>query len=171
MVTLKQAIESLKHTPVSIADLKKLVPAKCKVVKLNELKGKHRSQVFKGVRAIIVLLPSKVSKIGHYITIIGRKHHIEYFSSLGNSMEYESKLLHSDEGILKQLLGSNYIYNRRRLQGSNFKIRTCAMYCVCRCYLSDLKLREFIPLFTNRITLKTPDDVVSMMNFISFQDV
>ena len=58
MVTLKQAIERLKHTPVALADLKKLMPAKCKVMKLDELKGKHRSQVFKGVRAIIVLLPS-----------------------------------------------------------------------------------------------------------------
>ena len=45
------------------------------------------------------------------------------------------------------------------------------MYCVARCYLSDLKLREFIPLFTNRVSMNTPDDVVSIMNFIHFQDV
>jgi hypothetical protein len=172
MVTLTQAIEALKHTPVGIQDLKKLVPPQCKVIKLAELKGKHRRQVFGGgVRALIVLLPSKVSKVGHYITLIGRTHHIEYFSSLGNSMERESKLLHSDQGILKQLLGANYIYNRTRLQGGAFKIRTCAMFCVARCFLSDLKLREFVPLFTNRVSLTTPDDIVSLMNFLTFQDV
>jgi hypothetical protein len=171
MVSLKAAIESLKHTPVGLSDLKKLVPPKCKVVKLNQLKGKHRTQVFKGVRAMIVLLPSSVSNVGHWITLIPKKNHIEYFSSLGNSMEHESTLLHSDEGILKQLLGSNYIYNRTKLQGRDFKIKTCAMYCVARCYLSDLKLREFIPLFTNRVSMNTPDDVVSIMNFIHFQDV
>ena len=171
MVNLKQAIDTLKHTPISISDLKKLVPKQCRVLKLIQLKNKPRRRVFKNVRAMIVLLPSTVSKVGHYITLIPREHHIEYFSSLGNSMERESKLLHNDEGILKKLLGSNYIYNRTKLQSGDFSIRSCAMFCVARCYLSDLKLREFIPLFKNRVTLDTPDDVVSIMNFIHFQDV
>ena len=171
MVSLKSAISSLKHTAVSIHDLRKLVPPKCKVVKLSELKGKHRSEVFKGVRGMIILLPSTVSPQGHYVAVLPRKNHIEYWSSLGNSPAKESKLLHIDEGIIDNLLGRHYIYNRTRLQSGDFSIKTCAMFCVARLYMSDLKMREFNSLFKSGMTANSPDDLVSLMSFMTFQDV
>ena len=171
MVNLKRIVNSLKHTPVSIQDLRKLVPPKCKVVKLNDLKGKHRSDVFKGVRGMIVLLPSTVSPQGHYVAILPRKNHIEYWSSLGNSPAKESTLLHIDEGIIDNLLGRHFIYNRTRLQSGDFKIKTCAMFCVARMFLSDLKMREFNSLFKSGMTASTPDDLISIMSFMTFQDV
>ena len=171
MVKLIAAIQKLKHTPVGIDDLKKLVPAKCVVVKLKSLKKKFRGSVFKGLRGMIVLLPSKVSKMGHYVTLIPRKHHIEYWSSLGKSPAQESALLHDDEGIMSDLLGRHFIYNRTRLQSGDFSIKTCAMFCVARLFLSDLKLREFNNLFKGSMTANTPDDLVSLMSFLQFQDV
>jgi len=171
MVSFTQLLEKLKHLPISVADLKVLVPPKCNVVKLKDLKGRHRSDVFKGSRGIIVLLPSKISKVGHYICLIPRKHHIEYFSSLGNSPQKESTLLHTDEGILTTLLGTNFVYNRKKLQGGDFKIRSCAMFCVARLYMSDLKLREFQQMFSKSVTLSTPDDIVSILCLLSFSEV
>ena len=171
MVSLKSAIDSLKHTAVSIHDLRKLVPPRCKVVKLAALKGKHRSEVFKGVRGIIILLPSTVSPQGHYVACLPRKNHIEYWSSLGNSPAKESTLLHIDEGIIDNLLGRHFIYNRTRLQSGDFKIKTCAMFCVARMFLSDLKMREFNSLFKSGMTVSTPDDLISLMSFMTFQDV
>ena len=171
MVSLRHVIQQLKHTPVGIEDLKKLVPSKCNVVKLSELKGQHRSKVFKGVRGLIVLLPSRVSKVGHYVAVVPRRNHIEYWSSLGNSPAKESALLHSDEGIITNLLGRHFIYNRTRLQSGDFSIKTCAMFCVARLYLSDLKLRQFNSLFSKGLTANTPDDLVSLMSFLPFQDV
>ena len=169
---LKSALEALKHTPVSVQDLKKLVPPKCDVVKLQQLKGRDRRSIFKNKRAVIVLLPSKISKIGHYICLVPKRHHIEYFSSLGNSPQKESKLLHNDEGItiIMKILGSDFIYNRTKLQSGDFKITTCAMWVCARAWLSDLRLREFLPML-NRVSAKTPDDIVSIMNFLHFQDV
>ena len=170
-ISLKSIVNQLKHTPVSVGDLKQLIPPKTKVVKLKDLKGKHRTQVFKGVRGIIVLLPSKVSKQGHYVTILPRRNHIEYWSSLGNSPAKEATLLHNDEGIIKNLLGNHFIYNRTKLQSGDFKIKTCAMFCVARLFLSDLKLREFNSLFTKGLTANSPDDLISLMSFMTFQDV
>ena len=172
MVTLSAALKSLKHTPVSISDLQALVPTKCKVVKLQALKETHRTVLFKNLRALVVLLPSTVSKIGHYICLMPRRNHIEYFSSLGNSPSKEATLLHNDEGTMKTLLGAHFIYNRTPLQDrADFKITTCAMFVVARAFLSDLKLREFVSLFSKPIAANTPDDIVAFMNFLRFQDV
>ena len=171
MVSLINAIQKLKHTPVGIEDLKKLVPAKCDVVKLKTLKGQNRTDVFKGLRGLIILLPSKVSKMGHYVVMLPRSNHIEYWSSLGNSPAKESTLLHNDEGIIKRLLGRHFIYNRVKLQSGDFDIKTCAMFCVARLFLSDLKMREFNSLFSKGITTNTPDDLVTLMSFLQFQDV
>ena len=170
-MTITGLIQKLKHMPISIADLSSLVPPKCKVVKLKTLKNRNRTDVFKGIRGLIVLLPSKVSKVGHYVCLIPHKHHISYFSSLGNSPTKEATLLHEDEGIMKSLLGSNFVYNRTKLQNNDFKIRTCAMWCVARLYLSDMKLREFTTLFSKSVTLQSPDDIVSLMCMLSFAEV
>jgi hypothetical protein len=171
MVSLKSVINRLKHTLVSVGDLKQLIPPKTKVVHLKELKGKHRTEVFKGLRGIIVLLPSNVSKQGHYVTILPRRNHIEYWSSLGHSPAKEATLLHDDEGIIKNLLGKHFIYNRTRLQSGDFKIKTCAMFCVARLFLSDLKMRQFNSLFSRGLTANTPDDLIGLMSFMTFQDV
>ena len=171
MVSLITVIQKLKHTPVGIHDLKKLIPPKCKIVKLQTLKNKNRLAVFKGLRGLIILLPSTVSKMGHYVTLLPRRNHIEYWSSLGHSPAKESTLLHNDEGIITDLLGKHFIYNRTRLQSGDFKIKTCAMFCVARLYLSDLKMREFNSLFSKGLTANSPDDLISLMSFLQFQEV
>ena len=148
-----------------------MVPAKCDVVKLKTLKGQNRTDVFKGLRGLIILLPSKVSKMGHYVVMLPRSNHIEYWSSLGNSPAKESTLLHNDEGIIKRLLGRHFIYNRVKLQSGDFDIKTCAMFCVARLFLSDLKMREFNTLFSKGLTANSPDDLISLMSFLQFQEV
>lgn len=173
MVNFKNLIERLKHLPIGIKDLKKLVPPKCGVLKLSQIKGVHRSSVFKKFpRGIIVLLPSNISKVGHYVALIPKKRSISYFSSLGNSAKKESTMLHTDENIMNEFLGSDFVYNRTTLQNANdFKIQTCAMWCVCRLYLSDLKLREFTSMFSKSVILNSPDDIVSILCLLAFSEI
>ena len=139
--------------------------------KLQDLKDKNRTDIFKNIRGLIVLLPSKLSNIGHYIAMIPKRNHITYFSSLGNSPTQEAKLLHNDEGIIKSILGKHFVYNRRKLQSGDFQIRSCAMFCVARLYFSELKSREFGQLFTNNVVLSTPDEIVSMLCILPFSEV
>lgn len=170
MVSLLELVEKLEHTPVSLADLRKLIPENCKAVELKHLKGKHRSSIFKDNEGMIVRLPSDLSKIGHFVCLLPKQHHIEYFSSLGNSPVQETKRLGNDKTLL-ELLGTEYIYNRKPLQSGKFNIKTCGMWVVTRLFLRDLKLREFQTLFSRSLSLQTSDDIVSIMMLILFSEV
>ena len=171
MVTLQSVMVTLKDTPVAIPDLRKLVPPYCKVVKLEDIHDKHRAELFKTHSSIIVLLPSDHSDVGHYIALIGKeKGYIEYFSSLAGSPEQEQKRLGTDQTLLK-ILGKRYLYNSKKLQQGKFSIQSCGMWVVARVILQDLKLREFQELFSRKVRINTPDDLVSIMVLLLFSQV
>ena len=171
MVSLSSLIETIKTTPVSIKFLRDRVPDKVDVVVYQALKDKHRSSVFKGKRAVVVLIPKKGSKMGHFIVLIPKPSHIEYFSSLGGSFTEELDKLHESTEIFKNLLGKNFIYNRVKLQSGAYKIEDCAAFVLARVFLSKLKQREFVGLFQRRLSLQSPDDIVSGLVLLHFVNV
>ena len=167
---LASLLETIENTPVSIGFLKKRVPSTVSVLAYQQLEGKHRSQLFKGKTAIIVLIPKKKSKMGHLICMIPRPNHIEYFSSLGNSFETELAQLHKSLDLFRSLIGKNYIYNKVKLQSGKYNINTCGAWVLARAKLAHMKLRDFTGLF-RRISLQTPDDIVSTMVLLDFVNV
>ena len=167
MVALKTLLESIETTPVSIGFLKKRVPKTVSVLAHTQLSGKHRSEIFKGKTAVIVLVPKKGSKRGHYVCLVPRPNHIEYFSSLGGSPEAEFAKLGKPLEIFRNLLGKNFIYNRTKLQSGAYNVNTCGAWVLARARLAHLKLRDFTGLF-NRISLQNPDDVVSALVLLDF---
>ena len=167
---LARLLETIENTPVSIGFLKKRVPSTVSVLAYQQLEGKHRSQLFKGKTAIIVLIPKKKSKMGHLICLIPRPNHIEYFSSLGNSFETELAQLQKSLDLFRALIGKNYIYNKVKLQSGKYNINTCGAWVLARAKLAHMKLRDFTGLF-RRISLQTPDDIVSTMVLLDFVNV
>lgn len=168
MVKLKSLIEQIESTPVSIGFLKKRVPANVAVYAYQQLKGKSRSELFKKNKALIVLIPKKNEKKGHYIALLARHNHIEYFSSLGQSPDSEMDKLHQSHTSIKNILGKNYIYNHVKLQRDrNYNINTCGAFVLARVFFHDLKLREFTELF-RRISLQNPDEIASIMVLLHF---
>ena len=163
MVTLTHLLETIESTPVSIGFLKKRVPKTVSVLAYQQLEGKHRSQLFKGKTAIIVLVPKKDSKMGHLICLIPRRNHIEYFSSLGNSFESEAKMLGVNPHIIQNIVGNDYIYNRVKLQKAKYTIQDCAVFVLLRLKFHKMKLREFTQLFSRKIILESSDDIASFM--------
>ena len=159
---MQQIIQKVKTTPIDLRILKKLVPKSCKAVKYSEL-NKSRREVFKGVEGLAVLIPHKISNIGHFITLIPKRHHIEYCSSLGGSPDEELDKLHQSHTIMKKLLGNNYVYNSVKLQSGKYNIKDCASFVLMRLYFRHLKLREFQKLFSRNIQLSNPDDIASAM--------
>ena len=164
---LRELLTVIEQTPVSVGFLKKRVPSTVKVITYQQLRGKHRSAIFKNLTGIVVLIPKKGSKMGHFITLIPRKNHIEYFSSLGNSPQFELNIQNEPLKIFQELLGKNFIYNRVKLQSGKYSVQTCAAWCIARVKLAKLKLREFVQLF-RKIQLSSPDDIVSMMCLLDF---
>ena len=170
MVSLRTLMSTVKQTAVSVRFLKDRVPQGVDVYAYPQLKGKHRSEVFKGKRAVIVLIPKRGSPMGHFICLIPKNSHIEYFSSLGNSWTAELAALKEPTEIFQQLLGKNFIYNKTPLQSGAYSINSCAAWVLCRAFLHKLKLREFVTLFTGKVTLQSSDDIVAIMSVLLFVD-
>ena len=167
MVKLRSLLETVEQTPVTIGFLKKRVGDTVSVLAYQQLQGKHRSTLFKGKTAVIVLIPKKDSKRGHYICMVPRPNHVEYFSSLGNSFETELAQLEKHLDLFRGLLGKHYIYNKVKLQSGKYNINSCGAWVLARAKLAHLKLREFQQLF-QRISLQTPDDIVSTLVLLDF---
>ena len=170
MVSLTGLLREIKQYPVSLEFIRARLPPKCKAVEYKSLKGKHRSALFKGVEAIVVLIPKKDSEIGHFIVLIPGKKSIEYFSSLGGSPFKELELLDEPKAIFQELLGNNFNYNHRQLQSGAYSVNDCAAWVFLRVYFRKLKLREFQSLFSRRITLESTDDLAAIMSVVLFQD-
>ena len=167
MVKLRTLLESVESKAVTIGFLKTRVPKTVSVLAYQQLKGRHRSELFKGKTAVIVLIPKKNSKRGHYICLVPRPHHIEYFSSLGNSFETELGQLNEHLDLFRTLLGKNFIYNKVKLQSGKYNINSCGAWVLARVRLSHLKLRDFLQLF-QRISLQNPDDIVGTLVLLDF---
>ena len=170
MVNIEGLFKQIESTPVTMDFLRKRLPKDVLVVAYPHLKSKHRSELFKGRRAVVVLIPKKNTKTGHFVVLLPRKQHIEYFSSLGRSFESELQSLHEPVAIFRNLLGENYIYNRTVLQSGKYSINTCAAFVLTRCYLSKLKLPQFVNLFKRRLILSSPDELVSALVLLHFSN-
>jgi len=168
MVTLTTLTNRLERIPISIKVMKELMPEGVDVFAYPQLKGKTRHELFKNKRGIVVLIPKKGSKQGHYIRMLPRPRGIEYFSSLGNSFEQELALLGQKETHIHRIVGKNYIYNRTKLQSGDYSIKTCAQFVYARLALYKLKLREFVQLFHRHVNLESPDEIVALMCVLPF---
>ena len=168
MVKLTSLLETVEQTPVTMEFLRKRVPEGVTVVAYPKLKGRHRGDVFKKGRPVVVLIPKKGTKSGHYVVLIPRKHHIEYFSSLGRSPESELQALHEPLSVFRNLLGKAYIYNRTVLQSGKYTINSCGAWVLTRVFLTKLKLREFVELFKRPVSLTSPDMIVAALSLLHF---
>ena len=154
---------------MNVGTLKKLLPAHATVRTLSEIKP-TRDATFGNLDCVVVLIPSSFSKIGHFVVLTKFPKYIEYFSSFGGAPEKELKMLGQESKQLKTLLGSRNIYNSMELQSSSTTIQDCALFVLARVVLKKLKLRQFQQIFKSSITLKTPDDIVSMLCVLSLVD-
>ena len=162
-------IESIKHQLVTIKELKRKLPAYAKLVLYKDLKG-HRSEVFGRYRCIIVLYEGEINNTmqGHYVVLIKRQNHIEYFSSLGFGPQHEKHMLGLEKlGAFDKLLGKQFQYNRVKLQSDAYDINDCAWWCLARVLLYKMKRREFVKFFSQRHVLKSSDDILALAIFIS----
>jgi hypothetical protein len=170
MGKLQQLVTRLKQTPMNVGSLKKVLPEYATFKTIGQL-TEHRSKVFGRFDCVVVLIPSNFSTIGHFVVLTRFPKYIEYFSSLGGSPKSETQKLGQRADILLRLLGKNYVYNSVALQSSSSTIQDCALFVLARVKLRKLKLREFQALFKGRISLQSPDDIVSLLAVLLVVDL
>ena len=160
---LRKLMDNIRSKPVSVKFLRERLPKNVPLFEYSQLKGKHRSELFKNRVAIVVIIPMLGTRAGHYIVLLPRKNHISYFSSLGNGPFDELKKLHEPKKIFEDLLGKHFIYNRTKLQSNKADTQSCWLWVLLRVKFHDLKNRDFVALFQSKISLQNPDDVASLM--------
>ena len=159
---LKTIISKIKRTPIDLRQLKDLLPSRCGVLQYKDI-PKNRTQLFRDNDAYVVRIPNKKSSVGHFVVILAKRNHTEFFSSLGGSIGSEFKRLGQDPTRMNNLLGQHHIYNSKKLQQDKYTIEDCACWCLARCYLKHLPLRNFQSLFSKSVNLQSSDDIVSIL--------
>jgi len=163
MVKLTSLIQDIESTPVSIKFLKDRVGDDIAVFDYKELGGYTRSSLFKKYKAVIVLIPHKKLRKGHFICILPKKNKVEYFSSLGMSPHQELVKLKQEENFMTNILGTNFEYNRKALQNqADYSVNTCGAFVYLRTMFMDLPLRGFQQLFAP-VRLDNADEIAAAL--------
>ena len=82
-----------------------------------------------------------------------------------NVTSQELAATHSDPNIFKRLLPKNFIYNSTKFETSG-DINTCWRWCLARCVLAHITLKDFQKLFRQRVILKDTDDTIVLMTLL-----
>ena len=159
---LKNIITNIKSLPIGLRDLDKLLPPRCTTIQYKHL-TQARAQLFKKNDAYVIRIPNKSNKVGHFVVCLAKRNHIEFFSPTGGSIASEFKRLGADPTNMNRVVGQHFIHNTKALQSNKDSIQDCACWALARCYLKDLKLREFQGLFSKSVNLQSSDDIVSLM--------
>jgi len=162
---LKSAISKIKNLPIDLRDLKPILPPRCDIILYKNL-NKPRSVLFAKTDGYVVRVPNANNKVGHFVVILAKRNHIEFFSPTGGSIASEFKRLKQDPTLLNNLVGQHFIYNSKKLQRDVNSIQDCASWALARLYLRHLKLRDFQKLFIKSVNLQSSDDIVSLMSLL-----
>ena len=159
---LKNAISTIKSLPIGLREIDNLLPPRCATIQYKNL-TRPRAQLFKNNDAYVVRIPNQSNKVGHFVVLLAKRNHIEFFSQTGGSIASEFKRLGQDPSLLNQIVGKHFIHNSKALQSNKQSVQDCACWCLSRCYLKHLKLRQFQGLFNKSVNLQSSDDIVSLM--------
>ena len=159
---LRAIISRVKSLPIDLREIATLLPPRCATIQYKDL-NQARAQLFAKNDAYVCRIPNKNNNIAHFVVLLAKRNHIEFFSSTGGSIESEFKRLGQDPSVINKLVGKHFIHNTKQLQSNKRSVQDCACWCLARCYLKHLKLREFQQLFTKSVNLQSSDDVVSIM--------
>ena len=155
--------------------LEKLVPKWARVTKYDALaKFKTLKQALQGKEMMVVLynVHDRISRKlvnmpGHFIVINARAsgQPTEYFSSSGWGPAQEIAKTHSDPNIFKRLLGKNFITNSVQFEGRG-DANTCWRWCLARCILGNIPLKQFQQLFNKKLHIDEKDDCITLMTLL-----
>ena len=168
---LSRIIRENVKKPLSIEMLRTIVPSWCRVEFYDKLsKFKTLREALQGKTCICVLYQihdkkqNVQNKAGHFI-LINTANGTEYFSSSGWSAAQELAATHSDPNIFKRLLPKNFVYNTTKFEGTG-DINTCWRWCLARCVLGHITLKDFQKLFRQKVIVRSTDDAVILMTIL-----
>ncbi len=140
--------EALDYSQLSTLLKGRVTGLKCKYIDLEEYRGEYTLDKFipSGMNACLLLLTAHIQgrTQRHWTCLIRHKDNtISFFESMAFGLHTLTTLL-KDNGRLSDFLRKiKSTPNKKRLQESSAKIKTCGLHCVCRLVRHDLKSGEY----------------------------
>jgi len=140
--------EALDYSQLGTLLKGRVTGLKCKYIDLEEYRGEYRLDKFmpSGMNACLLLLTAHIQgrTQRHWTCLIRHKDNtISFFESMAFGLHTLTTLL-KDNGRLANFLHKiRATPNKKQLQESSAKIKTCGLHCVCRLVRHDLKSGEY----------------------------
>ena len=174
-MSLKQLVDEEIKRPLSYEMLRDLVPPWVKVCTYDSLAKFKTLKSAMGDKQMLICLyqvHERMSKklknmAGHFIVINSRAkgQTNEYFSSSGWAPGKEIAATYSDPKILQRLLGNKFVYNSKPFERSGDS-NTCWRWCLVRCILGHLTLKQFQRLFSQKFNPNDSDDIITILTLM-----
>lgn len=160
-----QLLNKVEAQDLSGAQLIRMTKGKAKAMVYDDLRlVSHLEQLFDKTSCVFVLLQIKgaVSPVGHWIALIKHRDHIEHFDSYGLSVDQEIALTYEKHYLTDLIDNSrtNVVTSQKKLQAVREHVNTCGRWCVLRCLLKNINMREFYDFISSSDT--HPDMVAAL---------
>lgn len=160
-----QLLKKVEAQDLSGAQLVRMTKGKARAMRYDDLRSVTRlEQLFDKTNCVIVLLQIQgaSSPVGHWIALIKHNDHIEHFDSYGLSVDQEIALTY-EQHYLSDLIDqsrTNVVTSQKKLQAVREHVNTCGRWCVLRCLLRNLNMRDFYDFISSSDT--HPDMVAAL---------
>jgi hypothetical protein len=167
-------LSEVKQYALGDDDLSRIVP-KANIFTYPYLKNvKHIDEIFGDDGQAIMLYLTENEHTGHWVGLLRKNDHIEFFDPYGEKPDDELKWisrdkreeLDQDKPLLSKLLRQSelpVVYNKVKFQKDGNNIETCGRHVATRLLHKDLSLPEYAEMIKG--SGMSPDEYVSRTTF------
>lgn len=141
-------LRNIESKNLSGEQLVRMTKGKARWMLYNDLRGLRRLEsIFYKTDCVFILLQIVGARnpVGHWIAMIKHPDRIEHFDSYGLSVDEELAHTYEDKYLSKLVQASktNVVSSQRQLQAVRTHVNTCGRWCVFRCLMKELGVRDF----------------------------
>jgi hypothetical protein len=172
----EEATERVIEYPLSDGDINKLLHPATKILVYPDLENVSSiEQIFDPMGRCMLLYPVSSEYSGHWVCLIKKGEHIEFFDPYGKAPDTELKWvsmakrrdMNMEEPTLTRLLkesGYKVTYNSHDFQKDDQTVNTCGRHCVVRLMFKHLSLDEYRKLIKS--SGLPPDEFVAGITYL-----
>jgi len=165
MPTTDGGMKKVQAHPLSDSEIRKIL-GNVSILTNRELAGvRSIDQIFDAEGRCILLYTPNDPTSGHWVCLIEKPDHIEYFDSYGEKPDIEEDL-NGQPALLTQLLkasGVPVFYNSKQFQKERSDVATCGRHAICRLLYAPMSIDEYAAVIKK--SGLTPDDFVSGLTY------
>jgi len=175
-MSLLNYIEKSESYSFSNDDIQKICNGKVNIVMYHDLANySDLMRLFKNCYPCVLLYETTQYYQGHWICLLyhPKENLVELFDSYGFAPDYDLKYCKFKTPYLSALIQNtkvkyniNFSYNTTCLQAEKNGVNTCGRWASIRAVFQQYNNDQFNNLFTPKLSLNNPDEVISLMTLL-----